>query len=447
VAGVNGANMPAGPAIQAPPPGALPSPPPGGTCADLCTLKKGDYGLSPIGQQIYDNVHLYNVWRCVTTPTQGTALISEDNPCRVGDTDVEDDNAIKTDVHALDVYGYLFTSKLSYETWKAQYDDLCKMLAAFGLANFDTLYVKVNPNAGEATSVGTETKTIGDPAGDFYDGKLNLDVVDIRDCMGQASDNGWFSASLCATYGSNNHYSKGPGFNIRDRAAVNSHVTLFGLNYVLLDGHAAISWVQPSPGAKSPAGQTPPPVVETNENTTLNSQNTSTTYDGPSAIVPVGPVPLTISSSLTTDLRIGETKFDNATPAYYSPIKGQDVLGVHFGAGAGVHVNVDAGIDAVVASAGADGKLDLVQADATGGITSTIDTGANKATVEKTYTLSGHALAGTLSAYVEVDLLLYSKRWSIELAHFDGVDLPSDETKLTYTANAIIPGTEIVTCQ
>ena len=41
--------------------------------------------------------------------------------------------------------------------------------------------------------------------------------------------------------------------------------------------------------------------------------------------------------------------------------------------------------------------------------------------VENGIGFSATTLAGSLDAFVEVDLLLYSKRWSVEIVRFDGV--------------------------
>jgi hypothetical protein len=311
---------------------------------------------------------------------------------------------------------------------------------------FKGLYAQVSNDVPQS-SAGTSEILTGEEAANFFDGTLALKVADIKDCVGQASDNGWFAAYACSLFSSNNQYTPKTGFLVDDSAALDSKVTLFGMNITLLKGATTVHWQQPT-GANAVAPQLPAPTVtEATTSSSLDPQSSSQTYEGPRAVIPIGPVPLTISSSLTAGMSIGAKTPVHVTPAIKKPDAGKDILGVGVAATAGVDVKFDAAVDAVVASAGVEGKLQLISLGLDGSITSTIDTGANTGHVDKVYQMTGNALKGTLSAFVEVDLLVYSKRWSVDLAGFDGLPLDQPIKTVSYDAKAVLPATASPDCQ
>lgn len=403
-----------------------------------CKLAYGvHFTLSQRGQDIVNNVYVKSTWRC-KVDTEGTA-VDDPKKCING-------VAAERKIFAQE----FFASEYPGQTWLTTYQDLCKWKAQIDsdapTAMFKGLYTQVS-NDIPASSVGNQDILTGEAAANFFDGTLSLKVTNIKDCFGQASDNGWFAAYACSMFDTNNQYTPKNGFLVDNSAALDSKVSLFGMNVTLLKGATSIHWQQPT-GANAVVPQNPvPTVTEASTSSSLDPQSSSQTYDGPKAIIPIGPVPLTITSSLTAGMSIAPKTPIHITPAIKKPDAGKDILGVGVAATAAVDVKFDAAIDAVVASAGVEGKLQLISLGLDGSIISTIDTGANTGHVDKVYQMSGNALKGTLSAFVEVDLLLYTKRWSVGLAGFDGIPLDQPIKSIPYDAKAVLPATAAANCQ
>ncbi len=410
---LNGAALPGGHLA-----GALPATTTHVQCAKVCTFKLAyDYNLTDAG------------WAIVLP----YGYVNETH-------EVSGHQYVTSEVPGKDYYADWFPPGQE-DDFIANYADICKMKADLGPKLFNQLYKGLTADAG--SSDGDVSPPIqGTVAKTFYEGTLDLKIDNISDCFGDGSDNGWFGASLCANYQSANSYNPKTGFDVANTADYDSDVTLFGLRFTLLETSAGIHWQQ-APGATKAEPMTPQPSI--NEATTganYQSMSQSQTYDGPSAFFFIGPVPINISSALVTNIGLDDPKYTDDTPAIAEPQTGVDKVGVDIGAHAGAAVSFDADVDVLVAKAGVNGTMNLASATADGSIVSSIDTGQNLGSVDKSYTLGANMLSGSVSAFVELDLLVYTKRWSLDIADFDGISTTAPVKTRHYERPAVIPAPE-----
>ena len=75
-----------------------------------------------------------------------------------------------------------------------------------------------------------------------------------------------------------------------------------------------------------------------------------------------------------------------------------------------------------MASAGVEAKLDLVDVNFTSKLFTTVNPNINEVKVNPSLDFDGKMLKGHIDLFVEVDVLLYSKKWSVELFSFGGWD-------------------------
>ena len=277
-----------------------------------------------------------------------------------------------------------------------------------GMSNSELLYTF------NETSTGSGSLVTGTQAGSFFDGVLHFSKSGIADCVLDVGSNSMFGAQFCLKYGTSNDYSPGKGFNIHNEAGVTTDVTLFGYTFDLVKGTAQVDWKQPV----SPTSSVP--IVRPVEKSTLPQKNETQHFEGPGATFPVGPIPLTIRTFADAKLSVGKPEEVFSMPAMMkgSPTVGK--VGMIVTAGTDVSVGMDAAIDAFVLSAGISGKMSLLNNNLNGGITSFIAPAKNELTVEKAYTFDATMLKGSISAFVEVDLIIYSERYSVEIVRFPG---------------------------
>ncbi|WP_369980513.1 hypothetical protein [Xanthomonas bundabergensis] len=292
----------------------------------------------------------------------------------------------------------------------AHYTDVCAALKKIGPAQAASLY-KLNQS-----SKGNESVQTGAAAASFFDGSLAYSNTGIADCVLQmGSSNSLFGARFCLRYGTEDTYSPPKGYHVRNSAGMVTGVTLFGSDFDLVNGDAVVLWNQPAP-LPSMANVVPPTT-----SSTLPEKDEVKTFEGPGAHFAIGPVPVSIRSFAQASLQIGKPTSQFVAPPMAKGQPGTGLIPMRVGGTADVSVGMEAGIDAFVLSAGVSGKLSVLNNAVTGGITSAITPSKNELLVSKDYTFQSTALKGSISAYVEVDLLLYSERYEIEIVSFPGI--------------------------
>ncbi|MBI1686327.1 hypothetical protein [Caulobacter hibisci] len=398
-------------------------------CKTPCTLTFGDGGtawLTKIGQDIVADVVVKEIATCkVSTATTKQQCDKDAGPGGW---------IVHKVIRAREFYGYLFQNPAQLSQFLASFGKPCDMRSLLSFSTFDTLYDFTDQSSG-----GTVTQTQGAPPKTFWEGTLNFSVAGASDCLGRTALNGWFGASLCLNYASLNKYTPSAGFDISNSAGARAKTVIFGLTDVLIDGSHELRWVQPMGGGGAAEPKPATKVVDPNINTTLNPQTNSEHYDGPSATFLLGPVPLTITSYLDASMTVGKSSsvFTAAPLAFKQGDKGDIKAGV--GIGGDINIGLEASADAFVAKVGIDGKLTLFEADLIGSMGSTIQPPINDVTVTQAYTFSGAAMKGTISAFLEIDLLVTSKRWSVEIISFDGIPIDPKPVTKTFHGKAVIP--------
>lgn len=148
---------------------------------------------------------------------------------------------------------------------------------------------------------------------------------------------------------------------------------------------------------------------------------------GPSTSFLVGPVPISISSDFNASVGLDKKPqpFLNIPTDCTNPQIGS--MTMFLGPKAKANVNLRAAIDAFVASAGIEGELILLNDSFGGRLTTEISPSTNRVTFKPSINYSLQHLAGKIYIFVELDLLIYSKKWSIEVFNFDGFNEPNKE--------------------
>lgn len=405
--------------------------------AEPCTLKYGlEYVVTPHAQMILDNALVSVKYQCKVI-TLGSHVT---DPKLCGEAGV----AFEHKTFARDIYPY---DPDFLKTWQ----DVCKWKAKLGPNGFAEFYQKSPGYNPENQASGGDIEIIkGGKADHMYDGLLTVNATDIRDCLPTVSKNFLFGAHACLGYGSRNTYAPNNPLRVAENAGVNVGVTLFGFELPLIEGDASIKWTQPVGAGATPGGAPPPTIEVVNPNTesTLQPEKDTEYFKGPEATVPLGPIPLTITSFLEATLSVGGGKETFKVPPLSKPTPGEGELKMSVGAEASVWGGFDAALDAIIASAGVTGKLSFMNDMLGGSVGSTINPAANDLTVTKAYEFTQEYMKGSVSAFVEIDLLLYTKRWSVEIVKFDGVTPPPIPLDVkTYHGYAVIPDTAKKTCE
>lgn len=283
-------------------------------------------------------------------------------------------------------------------------------------------------------SGGDMDMTTGQPAPTFFDGVLHFANSGIADCVLDVGSNSLFGVQFCLRYNSANDFSPAKGFNIHNDAGVQTDLSLFGFTFDLAGGKAHIDWVQPV----SPKGNLA--LVQPVVGSTLQQGKETQHFEGPGGTFPVGPIPLTVRSFADIDLTVGAPVPDFTAPARWSGNSNPGRVGIGVGAGTDVSIGMEAAIDAFVLSAGVSGKLSLLSNTVKGDIKSLIAPASNELTVEKAYTFDATTLKGSISAFVEIDLIVYTERYTVELVSFPGKTTTWPLEKSTWgPAKAVIP--------
>lgn len=147
--------------------------------------------------------------------------------------------------------------------------------------------------------------------------------------------------------------------------------------------------------------------------------------DGPSATFMAGPVPITIESRI--ELWVGKTTEspNSVQPPLACGESGTGRLELLLGAKAKADVILRGKIDAVVAGVGIEGALTLMDDSFGARLTTDILPDANEIKVTPAVTYDLKHLAGSVRLFTEVDLAVYSKKWSVVvLDNIGGIDPP-----------------------
>ena len=167
------------------------------------------------------------------------------------------------------------------------------------------------------------------------------------------------------------------------------------------------------------------------------------TVDGPGGIVMIGPVPLHIGTRFHYSFGVTPAASGIAWSAPSTP----HVLGSACPAAGSVlaqlpiRAEADAGfeaaLDLLIVSAGVDAQIQFIDAHFSADMETDVNPPANEVAFRPGLDLNTKMLGGWLDAFVEVDLLLYSKRWTLEIFRYDGftasekptIDIPPEFAK------------------
>jgi hypothetical protein len=405
------------------PQGVAPSPPPA-ACPKACSLKLGESAfLTPAAQLLLSNPNdiVETIYGCnITTMEANNAATCP--PLQ---------KFVKRTITRREQW----EGEIDTDFFFAHYNDPCAVIAhqkqVSMYSNADSLYKY------SAESAGTEEVTTGEAAKSFFDGILHYKNTGIADCVIDVGNNSMFGVQFCLTYNSANNYKQASGYNIHNDAGVVTDVTLFGMDYNLVGGEARIDWKQPVAVASSL------PLVQPQVASSLKQSHETQHFQGPSATFPVGPIPLTVRTFADADMSIGQPVSTFTAPPLVNGSQATGKIGMNVSAGTNVSVGMDAAIDALILSAGISAKLSLVDNAVNGGITSLITPGKNELTVEKAYQFQATTLKGSISAFVEIDLLIYTERYSVDIVNFPGKTKTYPlQTSKWGPVKAVIPGSE-----
>ena len=281
---------------------------------------------------------------------------------------------------------------------------------------------------------GEGTIIVGEAAKTFFDGTLGLEKKMVKDCVVDFGSSSMFGAQFCLVYNTANSFTPANGFNIHNDAGLKTDVSLFGYTFDLLSGSANIDWLQ----AVKPEGMVAvnQPAVKSTLEQVIETQH----YEGPGATFPIGPVPLTVRTFADASLNVGHSVTEFIPPPLVKDNPAIGRVGMGVGASTDVSLGMDAAIDAFVLSAGISGKMSLLNNSVDGSIVSIIAPAANDLTVKKGYKFAATTMKGSISAFVEIDLIVYSERYSVDIIKFAGKTQTFEPEKSQWgPAHAVIP--------
>jgi hypothetical protein len=238
-------------------------------------------------------------------------------------------------------------------------------------------------------------------------------------CKGGAAG-GWFGASLCMDVFTSNSESDGV-MHLYNQGKAQLKAVLFGVPLTILESSSDASY----DSDKSPNhGYTPPKITIPLANNKEIESDYSQSFEGPGGVFPIGPVPITITSMLNVKFGL-----DKSAPPFKQPptdcsTSGTGQLDMRHQLNAFAGVQLQAGLDVLVAAAGIDAQLDMVNFNFGTRMSSLINPAANEIKLLPSAGFDGTIMAGHIDLFVEVDLLIYSKRWSVELFNFKGYKWP-----------------------
>ncbi|MCA1636132.1 MAG: hypothetical protein LC785_16180 [Acidobacteria bacterium] len=261
------------------------------------------------------------------------------------------------------------------------------------------------------------------------DAYMSASWAGISTCTTASDGNGWFDASLCLEQ-SFDGCQPGGGLALKNSGALHMDVLLFGIPFNILNATAVANY-DSTVGAqpfKDPGGNDPKVVIGlTGEEVDPKDLQKEINFLGPQTIVPIGPVPVSIKTGLYARFGLNSpdpVSFPGVFPAGF-PLtcdggKQSGTLKMQLGVNAYASLWASASVDAYVAEAGM--RADLILADDTFGMfmDTKVTPATNTVNVAPLFGYKLKHLAGMVVLFVDVDVIVYSKRWEVELFQFEG---------------------------
>lgn len=252
------------------------------------------------------------------------------------------------------------------------------------------------------------------------------------------SFNSWFSGKSCVSISSNNTGKDGQ-VSFANTLALTSDIVIFGTPLNLIRGDAFAGYASDKDVSQ---GKTITGLLHT-----LSGDGPCCApMPGPSGVIPIGG-PITLVITTTLNLTIDLTNLQPAGAALGTSCSDPTAVRVSSITGnatATAGASFEAAISAVIAKAGVGGQLTLIGGNLSGSATTDVSVANNLVTFTPTIAFNSQIGDGDLYAFVEVDLLVVSKRWEIELAKWSGddshTDLPHDPAS-TSAVTEIVSGT------
>ena len=160
------------------------------------------------------------------------------------------------------------------------------------------------------------------------------------------------------------------------------------------------------------------------------------TIPGPGTMFLVGPLPISITSEFNAFVGLDKTPQPFQKLPAACNINQNGKMTMFLGPRASADVTVRAALDAFVASAGIEGQLILINDTFGGYLTTEIAPAGNTVSITPKLSYKFQHLAGKINLFVELDLLVYTKKWSIEIINFDGFVEQETLSPKTYTLSA-----------
>jgi hypothetical protein len=274
-----------------------------------------------------------------------------------------------------------------------------------------------NPSPGSAPQQ-TTTKSMGFSCGApgqcnavscLYEGYLSGQWTGISSCTNVANGNDWFDVGVCLDISSLSCGNSGT-LNLRNGGSLSANMKIFGTSFSLMDVKAIGSYTD---------GKTNPEKSSNIFGQEVPGISYNQVIPGPGALFLIGPVPIAIRSKLTIGFELGNPTFQFPTKLNAKNCGASDYLNVGVGAKLDAGIDLTAAVDVYVASAGIDAKIVLAKDYAGIGIKTTVNPAKNEVVVEPGFQYDLKHLIGYVTLFAEVDLLLYTKRFEVEIFRLD----------------------------
>jgi hypothetical protein len=269
-----------------------------------------------------------------------------------------------------------------------------------------------SPTIGGSTSLGHfcgEKSPLCTPSKCLYDGYLAGQWNGLSKCISATDANDWFDASLCLDISSSS-CGANKKLNYRNGGSLHSELKIFGFSIPILDLSATASFADGQPSQESEykfLGETVEPIKFVQD------------IPGPAAIFPIGPIPVTISSGLHFEFDVGKPDFTFPSKLNPNACNESGTLNVGVGLNLNSYIKLDAYVDAFVARVGVEGQLILADDYFGVGIKSLISPAKNEVLITPGLQYRLKHLAGKLFLYAEIDVIVYSKRFEVQIFDLD----------------------------
>jgi len=241
--------------------------------------------------------------------------------------------------------------------------------------------------------------------GDFM---LSIEPLQHSVPMAPGSLNDWFGSTIRLSASSSNYGSNGATY-FSSGTGVATDVNLFGFGFTFLEAELSRTVENGVADAQGPKylileGAIP-----------IDNPKQQWAVDGPMAVIPIGPIPLTITSKISGGVDLGNF-IANAQPLTGGCNGGaQTVVDLTGQALITAGASFNAAIEVLIATAGVTGKLMFADDTLTSSMKTVANPKANDITITPNISYHAEHFSGSLSAFVEVDVIFYSKKWSIDL--------------------------------